>query len=85
MEIFPWNTAGLVNHSCDNNCDYNGKGLRFGFPQNAILKWGRSSLVIMVLVLIKTINNFLVNVAQKIVVVILLEKSPDGELIKNLL
>ena len=25
---FSWNTAGLVNHSCDNNCDYNGKGLR---------------------------------------------------------
>ena len=25
---FPWNTAGLVNHSCDNNCDYNGKGLK---------------------------------------------------------
>ena len=25
---FAWNTAGLVNHSCDNNCDYNGKGLK---------------------------------------------------------
>ena len=21
---FPWNTAGLINHSCDNNCDYDG-------------------------------------------------------------
>ena len=19
---FPWNTAGLINHSCENNCDY---------------------------------------------------------------
>ena len=25
---FSWNIARLVNHSCDNNCDYNGKGLK---------------------------------------------------------
>ena len=25
---FSWNTAGLINHSCDNNCDYDGKGLK---------------------------------------------------------
>ncbi len=24
----PWNTARLINHSCSNNCDYNGKGLK---------------------------------------------------------
>ena len=23
-----WNIPGLVNHSCNNNCDYNGKGLK---------------------------------------------------------
>ena len=23
-----WNTARLINHSCSNNCDYEGKGLR---------------------------------------------------------
>ena len=25
---FSFNIAGLVNHSCNNNCDYNGKGLK---------------------------------------------------------
>ena len=25
---FSWNTARLINHSCDNNCDYDGKGLK---------------------------------------------------------
>ena len=25
---FNWNTAGLINHSCNNNCDYEGKGLK---------------------------------------------------------
>ncbi len=28
---FPWNTAGLINHSCNNNCDYDGKGLKICF------------------------------------------------------
>ena len=23
-----WNTARLINHSCSNNCDYNGAGLK---------------------------------------------------------
>jgi len=39
----------------------------------------------MVLALIKTTNNFHVNVELKIAVVILFEKSLDGEFIKNLL
>jgi len=25
---FSWNTARLINHSCSNNCDYNGVGLK---------------------------------------------------------
>ena len=24
----PWNTARLINHSCSNNCEYDGKGLK---------------------------------------------------------
>ncbi len=24
----PWNTARLINHSCSNNCEYEGKGLK---------------------------------------------------------
>ena len=35
------------------------------------------------LVMIQIINNFLVSVVQKIVLVILFEKVQDGELIKN--
>ena len=33
---FPWNTAGLINHSCDNNCDYDGKGLKISLSINLI-------------------------------------------------
>ena len=25
---FPWNTAGLINHSCNPNAQYDGKGLK---------------------------------------------------------
>ena len=25
---FSWNKAGLINHSCENNCEYEGKGLK---------------------------------------------------------
>ena len=25
---FSWNTARLINHSCNNNCDYDGKGFK---------------------------------------------------------
>jgi len=38
----------------------------------------------MVLVMILTINSFLVNVVQKIVLAISSEKDQDGELTKNL-
>jgi SET domain-containing protein len=31
---FAWNTARLINHSCDNNCDYDGKGLKIWVKGN---------------------------------------------------
>ena len=76
---FSWNTAGLINHSCDNNCDYDGKGLKIWVKRSEILKKVRSLLVIMDLVMMKITNNFLVNVNLKIVVVQLSEQSQDGE------
>ena len=33
---FSWNTAGLINHSCDNNCDYEGKGLKIELSDGVI-------------------------------------------------
>jgi SET domain-containing protein len=68
---FPWNTAGLINHSCDNNCDYDGKGLKIWVKQSRILKKVKNLLVTMVLDMMKITNNFHVNVNLKTVVVIL--------------
>ena len=68
---FPWNTAGLINHSCDNNCDYDGKGLKIWVKAIKDIKKVKSLPAIMDLVMMKTTNNFLVNVNQKTVVGIL--------------
>ena len=68
---FPWNTAGLINHSCENNCDYDGKGLKIWVKAIKDIKKGEELLVTMVLAMIKITSNFLVNVNQKIVVAIL--------------
>ena len=35
-----WNTARLINHSCLNNCDYEGKGLKFWVNANRDIKMG---------------------------------------------
>ena len=68
---FPWNTAGLINHSCNNNCDYDGKGLKIWVKAIKDIKKVRNLLVIMDLVMMKITNNFRANVNQKIVVVTL--------------
>ena len=35
-----WNTARLINHSCLNNCDYEGKGLKLWVVSNKDIKKG---------------------------------------------
>ena len=37
---FSWNTAGLINHSCNNNCDYYGKGLKIWITASRDIKKG---------------------------------------------
>ena len=81
---FSWNIAGLINHSCNNNCDYEGKGLKIWVTAIKDIKKVKNLHVTMVLDMMKITNNFLVNVGQKIVVAILLELSPDGESIKDI-
>ena len=56
---FPWNTAGLINHSCDNNCDYEGRGLKVWVVAIKDIKKMKNLLVIMVLDTMKISNNFL--------------------------
>ena len=80
---FPWNTAGLINHSCNNNCDYEGKGFKVWVTAIKDIKKVRNLPVTMVLVMTMTINSSLVNADLKIAVVILLELNLGGELIEN--
>jgi len=35
-----WNTARLINHSCSNNCDYDGKGLKLWITTTKDIKKG---------------------------------------------
>ena len=62
---FTWNTAGLINHSCDPNSEYEGKGLKVWVTAKKDIKKGRNLLVIMVLVLTRITNSSLVNVEPK--------------------
>ena len=53
-----WNTARLINHSCSNNCDYNGTGLKLWVVATKdIKKDEETNLLTMVLDMMRTINN----------------------------
>jgi hypothetical protein len=67
---FSWNTAGLINHSCDNNCDYDGKGLKIWVKAIKDIKKVKNLHVTMVLDMMKITNNLNANVNQKTVVAI---------------
>ena len=41
-----WNTARLINHSCSNNCDYEGKGLRIWIAAIKDIKKDDSIMII---------------------------------------
>ena len=58
---YPWNTAGLINHSCDNNCDYEGKGLKIWVTSIRDIKKDEEITADYGLVLMKIINSFVVN------------------------
>ena len=64
---FNFNTARLINHSCDPNCEVAGIGLKVWVYAIRDIKKMKSYLMTMDLALIKIINNFRVNVVQKIV------------------
>ena len=80
---FKFNTARLINHSCDPNCEVFGSGLKIWVYAIKDIKKGMSYLMTMVLVLMKITKTIPVNVVQKIVLVILFEKDQDGELKKK--
>ena len=76
---FKYNTARLINHSCNPNCEVDGKGLKLWIFSLRDIKKVKNYLMIMVSVLMKIISNFHVNADQKIAVVLLLGKALDGE------
>ena len=65
---FKFNTARLINHSCDPNCEVTGTGLKYGFMLLKILKKVRNFLMTMDLALMKITKIIHVDVVQKIVV-----------------
>ena len=68
---FKFNTARLINHSCEPNCEVTGAGLKVWVYAIKNIKKEKSFLMTMVSVLMKILEVTPVNVDQKIVVVIL--------------
>ena len=67
---FKFNTARLINHSCDPNCEVTVRVLKFGFIQSEILKKVRNFPMTTDSVLMKILEIILVGAVQKNVVAI---------------
>ena len=78
-----WNTARLINHSCSNNTDYEGIGLKIWVVSNREIKKGEEITCDYGFGYDLITDNFLANANLLIAVVILLELKVAGEL-KNL-
>ena len=77
---FSYNIAGLINHSCDNNCDYNGKGLKIWITAIEILKKVRKLLVIMVLAYDEDYKQFPCKCKfKKLLWIYIVREESDGE------
>ena len=76
---FKYNTARLINHSCNPNCEVRGKGLKLWISAIKDIKKVMNYLMTMDLALTKIIKISHVNVEVKIVVALSLEKDLDGD------
>ena len=76
---FKFNTARLINHSCNPNCEVTGTGLKVWCMQLRILRKARNFLMIMALASMKILKIIHVNANQKIAVDLLFEKVLGGE------
>ena len=76
---FKFNTARLINHSCEPNCEVFGEGKKIWIYAMINIKKVMNYLMIMVLTLMKIINNTRANVVQINVLVTSCEKAQDGE------
>ena len=76
---FKFNTARLINHSCDPNCEVTGAGLKVWIHSIKDIKKIKNCLMTMDLVSIKIIKTIPADVVQKNVLDILCGKVLDGE------
>ena len=79
-----WNTARLINHSCSNNCDYEGKGLKLWVIAIKDIKKNEELTCDYGFGYDSDYKQFPCKCGSKIVLVISSEKDQDGELTKNL-
>ena len=79
-----WNTARLINHSCSNNCEYEGKGLKLWVTAIKDIKKGEELTCDYGFGYDVDYKQFPCKCKSKNLLVISSEKDQDGELTKNL-